>query len=232
MTPPPFYRLEVHDELGSTNDEAKRQAGDGAAEGALIVARRQTAGRGRSGRTWTSPEGNLYFSLLLRPARPPGEAAQLSFVAALALAEAVAIPVALKWPNDVLASGRKLCGILLEGAEAWLVIGCGINIVSAPDGATCLRREGSPAAPDDVLDAFCVSFLAWRSRWLSDGFAPVRTAWLDRAAGLGAPATARVGRETFRGAFADLDEDGALVLDMGLGGRRRIAAGEVYFDVA
>jgi BirA family biotin operon repressor/biotin-[acetyl-CoA-carboxylase] ligase len=232
MALPPFYRLEVHETLASTNDEAKRRAAAGAAEGALILARRQTAGRGRSGRTWTSPEGNLYVSLLLRPARPPGEAAQLSFVAALALAEAVAVPVALKWPNDVLARGRKLAGILLEGSDGWLVIGCGLNIASAPEGATCLRAEGSTASPDQALEAFGAAFLAWRARWLADGFAPIRTAWLARAAGLGAPAVARLGHETLHGTFADLDSDGALVLDMGGAGRRRIAAGEVYFQAA
>jgi BirA family biotin operon repressor/biotin-[acetyl-CoA-carboxylase] ligase len=231
MDLPPFYRLQVHETLGSTSDEAKRQAVAGAPEGALIVARRQTAGRGRSGRSWTSPEGNLYFTLLLRPARPPGEAAQLSFVAALALAEAAAVPVALKWPNDVLAQGRKLCGILLEGSDGWLAIGCGVNVASAPEGATSLLEQGSTATPDDVLSAFCVSFLAWRGRWLADGFAPVRAAWLAQAAGLGAAAVARLGRQTFAGTFVDLDADGALVLDMG-GERRRIAAGEVYFDAA
>lgn len=232
MALPPFYRLEVHEALDSTNDEAKRQAAAGTPEGALIVARRQTAGRGRSGRIWTSPEGNLYFSLLLRPARPPGEAAQLSFVAALALADGAAVPVALKWPNDVLAQGRKLSGILLEGSDGWLVVGCGVNVATAPEGATCLREQGSAATPDRVLERFCASFLAWRGQWLAEGFAPIRTAWLARAAGLGAPATARLGRETLHGTFVDLDSDGALVLDMAGAGRRRIAAGEVYFDAA
>ena len=232
MTLPPFYRLEVHDALASTNDEARRLAAAGEPEGALIVARRQTAGRGRSGRVWSSPAGNLYFSLLLRPDRPPAEAAQLSFVAALAAAEAAAVPVALKWPNDVLAGGRKLCGILLEGSDGWLVIGVGINVAAAPEGATCLRAEGSQATPDETLERFCVAFLAWRGRWLAEGFGPVRIAWLARAVGLGGAAVARLGRETLSGAFADLDSDGALLLDIPGAGRRRIAAGEVYFDAA
>lgn len=232
MRLPPFFQPRVFEELASTNDEAKRQAAAGAAEGLLIVARRQTAGRGRWGRTWASPAGNLYFSALLRPNRPPAEAAQLSFVAALAVAEAVGVPTRLKWPNDVLAGGRKLGGILLEGSDGALVVGVGVNVASAPDGATCLRAEGSTAAPDDVLAAVCERLLHWRGRWLDAGFAPVREAWLARAAGLGAPATARLGRETLHGRFADLDYDGALLLDMDGAGRRRIAAGEVYFDAA
>jgi len=227
---PPFFRPQIFEQLASTNDEAKRQALAGAAEGALIVARRQTAGRGRSGRVWSSPEGNLYLSLLLRPERPPAEAAQLSFVAALAVAEAVEIPTQLKWPNDVLAAGRKLSGILLEGFDGALVVGVGVNVAAAPEGATCLREHGSAASCDDVLEAFCGRFLDWRGRWLAAGFAPVRTAWLARAVGLGRPATARLGRETLEGVFADLDADGALLLDLGAGRRRRIAAGEVYFD--
>ena len=226
---PPFFRLKVFEQLASTNDEAKRQAVAGAGEGVLIVARRQTAGRGRSGRAWASPEGNLYLSLLLRPDRPPAEAAQLSFVAALAVAEAAGIATQLKWPNDVLAGGRKLSGILLEGFDGALVIGVGVNVAAAPEGATCLREQGSAAGCDELLAAFCDSLLDWRGRWLAKGFAPVRDAWLARAVGLGRPATARLGRETLEGTFADLDADGALLLDLGAAGRRRIAAGEVYF---
>lgn len=229
MRLPAFYRLQVFEELASTNDEAKRLAAAGAPEGALIVARRQTAGRGRSGRVWESPPGNLYFSLLLRPGRPPAESAQLSFVTALALSDALPAPTALKWPNDILARGRKLCGILLEGSADALVVGCGVNVESAPPGATCLRAEGADAAPETVLAAFCEAFLPWRRRWAEEGFAPIREAWLARAHGLGAAVTARLGRETLHGVFADLDGDGALVLDLGAGNRRRIAAGEVYF---
>lgn len=232
MRLPAFYRLHVFEELASTNDEAKRLAAEGEPEGALILARRQTAGRGRSGRHWESPPGNLYFSLLLRPDRPPAETAQLSFVAALAVADAVGVPTTLKWPNDVLARGRKLCGILLEGSAGALVVGCGVNVESAPEGAACLRAEGSGASADQALAAFCSAFLAWRQRWAEEGFAPVRAAWLARAHGLGAAVTARLGAKTLRGAFVDLDGDGALVLDLGAGEQRRVAAGEVYFDAA
>ena len=134
---PPFYRLLGFAELDSTNEEAKRQATAGAPEGALVWARAQSAGRGRRGRRWVSEPGNLYLSILLRPSFPPATAAQLGFAAALAVGEAAAaaLPagadVAYKWPNDVLISGRKASGILLESQAAgegrldWLVVGIG-----------------------------------------------------------------------------------------------------------
>ena len=141
---PAFYRLLAYEQIDSTNEEAKRLAAAGAPAGTLVWAGEQLAGRGRRGRGWASPPGNLYVSLLLRPACPPAQACQLNFVAAVALAEAVSalLPagagVALKWPNDVLVGGAKVSGILLEASAAldrsidWLVIGAGVNIASHP----------------------------------------------------------------------------------------------------
>ncbi len=244
---PPAYRLVALDRVDSSNDEAKRLANEGAEDGTLVWAREQRNGRGRQGRGWASPPGNLYVSLVLRPECTPAEAAQLSFVAALGVGEAVGsvapplIEVHYKWPNDVLFNGRKGAGILLESRTAderrldWLVLGVGVNVTSFPEDAafpaTSLSYEGAP--PDisevDLLEAFARHFLSWVNRWLVDGFAPVRRAWLHHAHGLGEAIEVRLPRETLNGTFRDLDKSGALVLELPDGATRTISAGDVYF---
>jgi BirA family biotin operon repressor/biotin-[acetyl-CoA-carboxylase] ligase len=243
---PSFYRLVFHEQIDSTNEEAKRLAAAGAEAGTLVWAGEQLAGRGRRGRGWASPPGNLYLSLLLRPASPPARACQLNFVAAVALAEGVSsllptdTPVALKWPNDVLIRGAKVSGILLEASAAldrsidWLVIGIGVNVVSHPADtpypATSLRREGAAAATAGaILQAFAERFWAWYEIWRERGFAPVRARWLASARGLGEPIEVRLERETLQGRFGDLDEGGALMLDMRDGARRQITTGDLFF---
>lgn len=245
---PPGFHLKAFDLVGSTNDEAKALARAGAAEGTLVWAKRQESGRGRRGRAWTSPEGNLYSSLVLRPDRPPGEAAQVSFVAALAIADTAAemLPdgdaeVRCKWPNDVLIRGRKLSGILLEsepaanGSVGWLVLGVGINLRHFPEtadyGATSLIAEGAPSlAPGALLEIYATHIARWYAVWRAGGFGPIRQAWLARARGLGQPIVVRLSDRTLHGTFADLDSDGVLLLDPQDGGARmRIAAGDVFF---
>ncbi len=243
---PPAYRLVVLDSVGSTNDEALRLASEGAEDGTLVWAREQTSGRGRQGRSWESPPGNLYFSLVLRPDCAPAEAAQLGFVAGLALGEAFGsvapplIEVTYKWPNDLLLNGRKAAGILLEsrggpeGALDCLILGVGANLQHFPEDtsfpATSLRYEGA-ADVDAValLEAFGRHFSSWVNRWLDDGFAPVRRAWLHHAHGLGEEIEVRLPRETLTGTFKDLDERGVLMLELPGGARREISAGDVYF---
>ncbi len=241
---PPAYRLVARDSVGSTMDEARRLAEEGADDGTLVWAREQTAGRGRLGRTWTSPRGNLYFSLVLRPDCTPGVAAQLGFVAALAIGEAIGsvsppVDVTYKWPNDVLLHGRKVAGVLLEsraaGAElAYVVLGCGVNISSFPGEtatpATSLRFEGVPADVGEIelLEAFARYFLNWTSRWLDQGFAPIRTAWLRHAERLGQKIEVRLAEERLAGDFLDLSEEGYLLLRLASGETRRIAAGDVF----
>jgi BirA family biotin operon repressor/biotin-[acetyl-CoA-carboxylase] ligase len=241
----PFYSLVTHERIDSTNEEAKRLAATGAPAGTLVWAGEQLAGRGRRGRGWTSPPGNLYMSLLLRPGRVASIACQLNFVAAVALAEAVAglLPhsasVALKWPNDVLVNGAKVSGILLEAAAApdhvidWLVIGVGVNVASHPPDtpypATNLQREGVHSTPAAVLETFAASFERWHAVWREAGFARVRDRWLASARGLGEPIEVRLERETLHGRFSDLDETGALMLDMGQGGRRHVTTGDLFF---
>lgn len=240
---PSFYRLVSHERIASTSDEAKSLAAAGAPGGTLVWARVQTAGRGRQGRVWVSPAGNLYASLILRPAVPVAVAAQLGFVAALAVCEAcLAVApeaaIAFKWPNDVLLAGRKLAGILLEsrstaqGALDWLVLGIGINLATYPvevdHTATALAATGADICPETMLAALGEAFLDGYARWHEGaGFAAIRTAWLARAQGLGQPIRVRLPGATDEGLFAGLDNDGALLLD-NAAGRRRIAAGEVF----
>lgn len=244
---PPAYRLIAMDSVGSTNDEAKKLADQGAEEGTLVWARKQTKGRGRHGRTWTSPRGNLYLSLILRPECALAEAAQLGFVAALAVGKgigAVAPPlleVTYKWPNDVLVHDRKVAGLLLEskttaeGILDWLVLGVGVNVQSHPEDsrfpATNLIFEGVGPDVDEamVLQAFCRQFLTLVNRWTEDGFAPIRSLWLPHAHGLGKTIEVGLGMEILRGTFRELDETGALILELPDSSRRTIAAGDVLF---
>jgi BirA family biotin operon repressor/biotin-[acetyl-CoA-carboxylase] ligase len=237
---PPAYRLVALDRVDSTNEEAKRRAREGAGEGTLVWAREQTRGRGRRGREWISPRGNLYLSLVLRPEVPQARHGELGFVAALALGETIdafvppLVELRYKWPNDVLVSGRKASGILLEsesGAE-WLVLGVGVNVAHAPEGtetpATSLVEAGADeAGVAAVLDRFARLFLVWADRWRADGFAPIRAAWLRRAQGVGEMVRVRLPNETLEGRFADLDVSGALVLETA-SGRRLVTAGEVF----
>ncbi len=246
---PPGFRLVALDEVDSTNDEAKRLVEQGAEEGTLVWARAQLRGRGRRGRDWVSPPGNLYCSLVLRPDCPPFEAAQLSFVAALAVSGALSalVPplseIVYKWPNDVLLNNRKVAGVLLESSTTapdrldWLVLGVGVNVTSAPEEtdypATSLHAEGCGAVTAaEVLEAFCRHIHAQVDRWRDDGFAPVREAWLDRANGIGEEVTVNLGAETFTGDFIDLDETGALVVALPNGSRRAVAASDVFFRTA
>jgi BirA family biotin operon repressor/biotin-[acetyl-CoA-carboxylase] ligase len=239
--PAPFSHVGL-DSTGSTNDEARRRVEDGSAADLLVVtARRQTAGRGRRGRVWESPEGNLHASFAIRIDRPLAQAAQIGFVAALALAEALdeLVPghdLRCKWPNDVLADGRKIAGMLLESAgDGWLVLGIGVDVERYPApgealyAAIALVELGFGGDSADVLAALCRHFGPWLARWRSEGFVPVRNAWLGRARGLGEAALVRLEAETLSGVFAGLDEEGAMLLDQGEAGIRRVLAGDVFF---
>jgi len=240
------------DAVDSTNAEAKRLAEAGAPDSTVVWARRQTSGRGRRGRVWESPEGNLYFSILLRPPYPARNVMQLGFVTANAIADAVQVIlppgafVHVKWPNDVLVEGRKVAGILMEaepdernpGHLKWLVLGGGVNVGRHPAEtdseypATSLAAQGVEGAGLDVaalLDTLVRRFLAGLVTWRNLGFGPIRRHWLVRARGLGGPVTVRLANETMHGIFAALDEDGALILHLEGRPNRRITAGDVFF---
>jgi len=241
---PPGYRLIAYDSIGSTNDEAKRLAGAGAPERTVLWALEQTAGRGRRGRVWVSQPGNFYASLILRPDCPASRAAQLGFVAALAIGGALdaicpSPGPSYKWPNDVLINGRKVAGILLEsemiGCErpSFVIVGVGVNLTAAPQDtefpATSILQEGYGQVPPMVmLEEFAEHFRSWETRWQGEGFAPVRTSWLAAAAILrGEPIRVRLESRALCGRFLDLDHKGNLLLDCA-GECRRIAAGEVF----
>lgn len=239
--PAPFRLIRL-DEAGSTNDEARRLALAGAAADCLVIsARRQSSGRGRRGRVWISPPGNLHCSLLIRIDGDLGRAAQLGFAAAAALADAFhalvpGIPFTCKWPNDVLAEGRKCAGMLLEPVgHDWLILGIGVNVAAAPPPgdlvypACALADLGFQGDDLDVLAGFCAAFAPLLEQWRTDGFAPVREVWMARARGLGEPVVVRLDGETLSGIFAGLDGEGALLLDQASQGLRRVFAGDVYF---
>jgi BirA family biotin operon repressor/biotin-[acetyl-CoA-carboxylase] ligase len=235
----------VLDAVDSTNEEARRRAEAGEAGPLWIMARRQTAGRGRRGRAWSAAEGNLAATCLMRPAMTPADAALLSFAACLAVAElfetvAPGCRVALKWPNDALLNGGKAAGVLLESAGSgrrldWLAVGVGVNLAHHPapeEGAwrpTSVRAEtgGAPEA-ETALEVLASAFARWSGALAAQGFAPLRDAWLARAARLGEKVEARLPRETVEGVFADLDPSGALVLSTAAG-PRRIQAADVFF---
>ena len=235
---PAGYRRKDYAELDSTNEEARRLAEAGEHGPLWISAAQQTSGRGRRGRAWDMAEGNLAATLLLRPEAAPAVTGQLSFAAALSAAEMVqhfapAAAITVKWPNDVLAEGRKIAGILLEGGTGWLAIGIGVNLAHHPEGtafpATSLPQLGiAPPSCDQALGLLAARFAHWYDAWMEKGFETLRAAWLKRASGLGAPITARLPNETRQGVFEGIDASGALLLKEGTG-VRAIAAGEVFF---
>ena len=239
------------DQTDSTNAEARRRADAGETGPLWIVARRQSAGRGRRGRQWESQDGNLFSTLMQVTRKSPAEAAQVTFVAALAIADlldawAPASLVTIKWPNDVMLAGQKASGVLVEsGAHEsgglWLAVGIGINLVSAPEGterpATALAHHlrGDVASPPTIEAAaakLAEAFNVWMTRWETLGFQPILDAWSARTAGLDGPAVARLGRETIEGRAEGVASDGALKLRLADGSLRLISAGDVFFGEA
>jgi len=223
------FRLECHEVLESTSTLLKQRAEAGAAEGLAIQALRQNAGRGRQGRGWESPAGNLYISVLLRPAVPLREGPQWSFVAAVALADTIktllpeAAKLTLKWPNDLLLDGAKAAGILVETGVApshaldWICIGMGVNIAtkpSLPDRATACLAEFLPAppAPEVLAAALLQNLTHWHDLRLTQGFAPIRDAWLRHAPAMGAPVSVKRDDALIEGSFAGLSPEGGLLL--------------------
>jgi BirA family biotin operon repressor/biotin-[acetyl-CoA-carboxylase] ligase len=243
---PSGYRLVFHETIDSTNAEALRLAGEGEDGGLWIRAGAQRAGRGRAGRSWTSPAGNLHASLLLRPRVPLATALQLSLLAGVAVHDAVSALAAgagvtpvltLKWPNDILLNDAKLGGILLEsraGAEEdapAVVIGTGLNLAHAPSDlarpVASLAAAGIAVEPAQAFAALAWATAEWIAHW-RDGtsFESIRGAWLERAKPLGGPISVRIGAELVSGRFLGIDESGALRLATE-SGERRITAGDV-----
>ncbi|MDP2329174.1 MAG: biotin--[acetyl-CoA-carboxylase] ligase [Reyranella sp.] len=232
---PDGWTLVALDSVGSTNDEAARLAETGAAEGTVVWAREQTGGRGRRGRHWASPVGNLYSSTILRPDCTAAHAAELGFVAALAVSDVVPAgrEVRVKWPNDVMVDGGKIAGILLEssigqgGLVEHVVAGIGINVGFAPQLPE-MRYPGAAlgGSVEVALEKFTHAFAARLAKWRRGGFEAVREAWLAKAGPIGAKVDVKLGEELVRGRFAGLDHEGALLLDT-TAGPRKIVSGEL-----
>lgn len=245
---PDGYARHVLAEVDSTNSEAARLAPH-LSQPTWIMARKQTAARGRRGRAWVSPEGNFAATLIMRPEGVAAQAALRSFVTAIALADALgdlcgpSAKISLKWPNDVLLNGGKVAGILLESAGqgsqvSHLIIGIGVNLVAAPPAeavepgamtpVSVLGETGYRITQDELLEHLAAAFARHEAQFMTYGFTPIRNAWLARAARLGQPIRARTMTETIDGTFETLADDGSLVLQTA-SGRRTIPAADVFF---
>ncbi|MEA2646508.1 MAG: BirA family transcriptional regulator [Chloroflexota bacterium] len=244
----------VRARLGSTQDEARRLAREGAPEGALVWAIEQTRGRGRSDRGWDSPPGaGLWFSVILRPALPAAEVAFITILAGVAVAEALNATaggaVRLKWPNDLLLGEVKLGGILAEaetagGNVAFVVLGVGVNLrrpaggfdsaISPPPAVLADAADGyayaadGPAGigPAGLLAAVLASLEDWYGRLLAGGAEAVRARWLELSATIGMEVEAQTATGAVRGRAIDLAANGSLVLETA-GGRVEVGTGEV-----
>ncbi|WP_373049590.1 biotin--[acetyl-CoA-carboxylase] ligase [Vulgatibacter sp.] len=222
--------LHVHESLGSTNDEALRLAREGAPHGTVVIAERQTAGRGRRGRSWASPAGrSLYLSVLLRPALPPQRAPEIVPVVAVAGAEALraaGVEASIKWPNDLVAGARKIAGILTELSASmerihFVVVGIGINVNLVEDDlpeelrpiATSVRTElGREVSRADLAADFLARFESWLGRHERGGFEPVRERYRALSSTLGTRVRLIEAESEIEGIAEDIDEAGALLL--------------------
>lgn len=249
------YKLAAFERTGSTNTDAIEHARAGERGPMWFVTSEQTAGRGRRQRAWIAPKGNLAASILEVMDVAPAVAATLGFAAGLAeeaALEKVSLEAALrlaegrpryalKWPNDVLAGGKKLVGIGLE-AEAVsnglaVVVGIGTNVVAAPEGtptpAVSLAALGVQISAEELFSALSDAWVEFRGIWdHGRGFAEIRKLWLERAAGLGEPVAINTGAMTLEGIFDTIDDSGCLIVRTADGRRLPVAAGEVFFGSA
>ncbi len=240
------FRIHQRGAVTSTNDDIKALANEGAPAFTVVSATEQTEGRGRRGRSWKSPPGNLYVSLLVRPPRPASEASQLSLVAAVALGDALAeyVPssrIHNKWPNDVHVDGRKIAGLLLEssgggqGNVEWVVIGCGVNIAVHPnleeyDTISLDSVTDEKSSIDEFLTFFLKHFEARYDIWINRGIDPIRKAWIKRADNIGREIVVRLPQADIKGVFEGLNASGALILTRADGRRELVTAGEVFAE--
>ncbi|MBS7790555.1 biotin--[acetyl-CoA-carboxylase] ligase [Roseococcus sp. SDR] len=231
------FRLEIHDLLPSTQSLLTEKAGQGEPAGLAILARRQSAGRGRAGRPWLSDPGNLHISILLRPGGPARDIAGYALLAAVALHDAACHhapgrALRLKWPNDLMGEGAKLAGILSEAAlddqarVAHLIFGIGVNLAHAPPvpgrEVTCL----GPIPPEGFAATLLDRLAHWLALREAQGFAPIRAAWMERGPQRGSHMTLRQGDNPVTGSYEGLAEDGGLILATA-GGPHVFHVGEV-----
>ena len=245
---PPSFRSVILDEIDSTNRDAFQRAAAGEVGPLWIMARRQTAGRGRSGRQWASEPGNLYASLLVKLACSPAVVPQLSLLAGVAVMDAIAQAAGgvapglrLKWPNDVLIGQAKCAGILAESISGHdavtAVVGTGLNLAWHPTdlgrAATNLAEHGVQVSPDAMLGLLAAAMQHWLAVWdCGTGFAQVRSAWLERAGPVGESCSVHTRAERIEGIFVGLDSGGALLMQDREGRQRSIAFGDVMLATA
>ncbi|MBY0564464.1 MAG: biotin--[acetyl-CoA-carboxylase] ligase [Hyphomonadaceae bacterium] len=233
--------IETFEEIDSTVLEARRRAERGQRNPVWLIAKRQTAGRGRRGRAWASLEGNLLATYLGPTDHPPADIALLGFATALAIADAIdgelgAARTTLKWPNDVMVDGAKAAGILIDNGGSWLALAFGVNLASSPkqidQPTTSLAEALAAAAPAPLVffERLRPHLRHWFGQLQRVGFEPLRAAWLARAHGLGALARVALGEATVEGRLTGLSSRGELELGTP-SGRRLIAAGDVIFTV-
>lgn len=228
------------DECGSTNDEALARARAGAPHGAIVIARRQTAGRGREGRAWASPDGGLYLSIVLRPELPLADVPPLTLaigVGACDAARAFGAPAELKWPNDLYVRGRKLAGVLVDaqsqgGALESAIAGIGVNLAMTPDpvaatGISLVEASGRTVDRDAFVTELLAQLERWIDRYVAGGIAAIAPAWRARMArGLRLRAAGGVAG-SIEGELAGLDLDGALLVRDDAGTVHRVRSGDV-----
>lgn len=236
------WRVQLYQSALSTQNHVHDALAAGEAEGAVVQALMQESGRGRHGNQWSSPIGNLYMSILLRPDCGIARAGELAFVVAVALSKAFDDYIepskhtkTLKWPNDILINGLKISGILLESSLKdnqleGIVLGIGVNIFKAPELAVGLNDVAEiPVYVNMVRDNILDKLSYYYEFWQKKGFAPIRTAWLKQAHGLDQPITARLPSESFKGIFKGIDDGGSLILELEDGTEKIIHAAEVHF---
>ena len=226
-------------ELDSTNDELKKLANLGAANFTVVTARKQTRGKGRYSRSWESPEGNIYLSILIRNLKV-ATAHQIGFIAALAALEMIQInlpdvDIRVKWPNDILANGKKISGILLESESSearpdklsYLIVGFGVNVKKSPDYATNMKKLGSKENFGKLKEKLLDEFSKYYDIWLEEGFGKIRNLWLKNAVNLNEKILVNLPDRQVEGVFKGLTNNGELILDTSEG-ENIISSGEVH----
>ncbi|WP_341818639.1 biotin--[acetyl-CoA-carboxylase] ligase [Wolbachia endosymbiont (group B) of Ennomos erosarius] len=257
---PEGFHIHHYKEVSSTNKEALDLIGRGISNETIIIADKQTEGRGRTGKSWISPEGNFYVSLIIdllhnhsgvipmldssvtrwNDKENLSKLTELTFVTALAVRNTLLSfisdsNVQYKWPNDILIDGKKISGILLEkrSNSNWLIIGIGINVNHAPlPGTTCISNYGESVSNTDLLKELIINFNKLRKQWLFDGFYAIRKMWLTRAFKMNEQISVKLADKLYEGIFADIDKSGKLVLQQKDGSLIYFDAGELFIDNA
>ncbi|WP_264336477.1 MULTISPECIES: biotin--[acetyl-CoA-carboxylase] ligase [unclassified Wolbachia] len=234
------FHIHHYKEVSSTNTEALDLINKGISNETVIIADKQTEGRGRTRKSWVSPEGNFYASLIINQETDVSKLTELTFVTAVAVGNTLLSFIAdsnvqYKWPNDVLIDDKKISGILLErkSNSHWLVIGIGINVNHAPlPGTTCISNYGESVSNIDLLKKLIINFNKLRKQWLFDGFHAIREMWLTRAFKVNEQITIKLADKLYEGIFADVDKSGKLVLQQKNGSLIYFNAGELFIGNA